>query len=137
MSASLPVHGGLLEPVNLTVPEAEKASFLAHAQSLAKVQVSDADLSTIYRLGDGGLSPLTGFMDSATYNRVLDDSVLMHNGKPYAWTIPLSLPVPDDIAKSLKVGQEIALTNSANEIVATMTVSDIFPWDKMHYLKSV
>jgi hypothetical protein len=32
MSASLPVHGGLSQPVNLIVPEAEKAAFLAHAQ---------------------------------------------------------------------------------------------------------
>ena len=137
MSASLPVHGGLSELVNLMIPESEKATFLARAQSLTKVPVSDADLSTIYRLGDGALSPLTGFMDSATFNKVLDESVLMSNGKPYAWTIPLSLPVTEEEAKGLKVGQEVALTNSANEVVATMTVSDIFPWDKMHYLKSV
>jgi sulfate adenylyltransferase len=137
MSASLPVHGGLSQPVNLIVPEAEKAAFLAHAQSLTKVPVSDADLSTVYRLGDGALSPLTGFMDSATYNRVLDESVLMHNGKPYAWTIPLSLPVPEATAKGLKVGQEVALANSSGDVVATLTVSDIFPWDKLHYLKSV
>ncbi len=51
--------------------------------------MSDADLSTVYRFGDGGLSPLTGPMDSAAYNRVLDESVIEHNGRKYAWTIPL------------------------------------------------
>ena len=65
------------------------ASFVAHAKTLSQVPVSDADLSTVYRLGDGGLSPLTGPMDSKTYHRVLEESVIEHQGKLYAWTIPL------------------------------------------------
>ena len=72
----VPPHGGLTEPVCRTVPADEIDDFLARAKTLAKVPVSDADLSTVYRLGDGGLSPLTGPMDSATYNRVLDESVI-------------------------------------------------------------
>ena len=104
---------------------------------MTKVPVSDADLSTVYRWGDGGLTPLSGPMDSATFNRVLDEAVLEYEGKKYAWTIPLSLPVTEELAKTLKVGQEVALTNSADEIVATLEISDVFPWDKPRYLKSV
>ena len=74
-----------------------------------KVPVSDADLSTVYRFGDGGLSPLIGPMDSATYNRVLDESVIEHDGKLYAWTIPLALPVTEALAKQLRPGQQVAL----------------------------
>ena len=44
------------------------------AAGLKKLVVSDADLSTLYRIGDGGLSPLTGSMDRPTWDRVLDDS---------------------------------------------------------------
>ena len=40
--------------------------------------VSDADLSTVYRFGDGVLSPLAGPMDSAAYDRVLEESVIEH-----------------------------------------------------------
>jgi sulfate adenylyltransferase len=127
----------LTDPVCRTVPSEKIADFLAEAKTLTKVPVSDADLSTVYRFGDGGLSPLTGPMDSATYNRVLDESVIEHNGKLYAWTIPLSLPVTETLAKQLKAGQKVALANSDGEIVAVLTVSDIFPWDKMRYLKSV
>ena len=76
MYVPVPPHGGLTEPVCRTVPAEEIKDFLARAATLAKVPVSDADLSTVYRLGDGGLSPLTGPMDSATYHRVLDESVL-------------------------------------------------------------
>jgi len=137
MPALVPVHGGLSEPVTRTVPADQIASFLAHAKTLTTVPVSDADLSTVYRLGDGGLSPLTGPMDSKTYNRVLDESVIEHNGKLYAWTIPLALPVTAELAARLKPGQEVALVNSSGQIVAVLELSDVFPWDKARYLKSV
>ena len=83
-------HGGLSEPVCCTVGADELDAFKSTAAGLAKVPVSDADLSTIYRFGDGALSPLSGPMDRATYNRVLDESVIEHQGKLYAWTIPIS-----------------------------------------------
>jgi sulfate adenylyltransferase len=130
-------HGGLTEPVNRTVPVSEVDSVKAQAASLLKIPVSDADLSTVYRFGDGGLSPLTGPMDEATYNRVLDESVIESNGKKYAWTIPLSLPVTESLAGQIKPGQDVALVNSANEIVAVLSVSSVFAWNKMKYLKSV
>src|SRR6476646_906711 len=130
-------HGGLTEPLNLTVPADEAAAFKAEAAKLPKVPVSDADLSAVYRWGDGVLGPMTGPMDSATYNRVLDESVIEHNGKLYAWTIPISLPVTKELAASLKKGQKVALTNSSGDIVATLDISDIFEWDKPRYIKSV
>ena len=75
MADLIPPHGGLKEPVNCTVACRRDRRFQAEAASLTKVPVSDADLSTVYRFGDGALSPLTGPMDSAAYNRVLDESV--------------------------------------------------------------
>ena len=74
---------------------------------LPQVPVSDADLSTVYRLGDGGLSPLVGPMDSATYDRVLDEAVIEHKGRLYAWTIPLALPVTEALAQQLRPGQQV------------------------------
>jgi sulfate adenylyltransferase len=137
MPALVPVHGGLTEPICRTVPADQIASFVARAKTLTQVPVSDADLSTVYRLGDGGLSPLTGPMDKKTYDRVLEESVIEHQGKLYAWTIPLALPVTAELAARLKPGQEAALINSAGEIVASLELSDVFPWDKERYLKSV
>ena len=75
MSDLVAPHGGLSEPLDLTVPAAERAAFEAEAAKLPKVPVSDADLSTVYRFGDGALSPLTGPMDRATYNRVMSRAV--------------------------------------------------------------
>jgi sulfate adenylyltransferase len=137
MTSLVPPHGGLTEPLCWTVPADAIRDFLIHAQSLTQVPVSDADLSTVYRLGDGALSPLNGPMDSATYNRVLDESVIEHEGKLYAWTIPLAFPITEELAKKLHVGEAVALVNTAGEIVAELELTDIYPWDKQKYLKSV
>ena len=135
--ALIPPHGGLTEPVCCTIPQDQIADAKSKAAGLKKVPVSDADLSTVYRFADGGLSPLTGPMSSAVFNRVLDESVIENNGKLYAWTIPLSLPVTAELASELKSGEDVAIVNTTGEIVAMLTISDVFEWDKMRYLKSI
>ncbi|HWG47830.1 MAG TPA: hypothetical protein VN688_34015 [Gemmataceae bacterium] len=137
MSDLLPPHGGLKEPVNCNVPTEEVADFRSRTASLPRVSVSEADLSTLYRLGDGGLSPLTGPMDGETFRRVLDEEVIVRDGKKYAWTIPLSFPVDEGQAKTLKAGQTVALVNPQNEVVGSLNITDVFPWDKAHYVRSV
>jgi sulfate adenylyltransferase len=137
MTSLVPPHGGLTEPVCRTVAIDEIDDFIDHAKSLIRVPVSDADLSTVYRLGDGALSPLIGPMDSATYNRVLAESVIEHKGKRYAWTIPLALPVTAEVAGRLSRRQEAALVSASNGIVAVLTITDVYPWDKKKYLESV
>ncbi|QDT21689.1 sulfate adenylyltransferase [Gimesia chilikensis] len=130
-------HGGLTEPVCCTVPAGEIDSFKAEAASLPQVPVSAADLSTVYRLGDGTLSPLTGPMNGDVYNRVLDEACIEVNGKKYAWTIPLALPVTSELAGTLSSGQKVALTCPAGEIVAILEIGDVFEWDKPKYIQSV
>src|SRR5580693_5443266 len=137
MADLIPPHGGLTEPISRTVPANEVEAFKAEAAKLPKVPVSQADLSTVYRIADGTLSPITGPMNRKTFERVLDESVIEHNGKLYAWTIPISLPVTAELAKTLKPGQKVAITNSAGAIVATLEISDVFEWDKPKYIKSV
>jgi ATP sulfurylase len=102
MSDLIPPHGGLKEPVNRNVHAEEAADFQARTAALPRLLISEADLSTLYRFGDGGLSPLTGPMDRETFDRVLDEEVIVQGGKKYAWTIPLSFPVDEEQAKTLK-----------------------------------
>src|SRR5262249_24142684 len=104
-------HGGLSEPVDCSIPDVEVAQFKKWAASLKGVPVSDADLSSLYRLGDGGLSPLSGPMDRETFDRVLDDEVIVRKGKPYAWTIPISFPADRALAGSLKAGETVRLVS--------------------------
>ncbi len=137
MAALIPAHGGLSEPVCCTVPEGEIADFKAAAEAMPKFPVSAADLSSVYRFGDGILSPLTGPMDQATYQKVLDESVIEVNGTKYAWTIPIAFPANAEQAGSMKAGDTVAITNPGGEVVATLAISDVYPWDKGAYVKAV
>src|SRR5579885_1635427 len=118
MTDLIPPHGGLAEPVDRTVPAPERAAFLAEAATLPRVPVSDADLSS-------------------AYHRVLDEAVIEHGGRRWAWTIPIAFPVTRALAERLGPGERVALTNSAGEIVATLDLTDVYPWDKRKYLRSV
>jgi sulfate adenylyltransferase len=133
----IPPHGGVSEPVDRSVPADQANDFRRRAAELKRVPISDADLSSLYRMGDGGLSPLTGPMDRTTFERVLDGEVIVHGGKAYAWTIPISFPVDRQQAGQLKVGETVALVNSQDQVVGTLEIRDLFPYDKARYIKSV
>jgi sulfate adenylyltransferase len=137
MSDLIAPHGGLAEPVSCTVPPEREAAFRAAATKLRQVPVSDADLSTVYRFGDGALSPLTGPMGEAEYHQVLDHAYVERGGKRYAWTIPLAFPVTGTLAGQIAKGEKVALVSSRGDVVATVEVSDVFAWDKAKYLRSV
>jgi sulfate adenylyltransferase len=137
MADLIPPHGGLREPVDRMVSAEQVAEVRKQTAAYKRVPISDADLSSLYRMGDGGLSPLTGPMDQATFRRVLEDEVLIKDGKAYAWTIPLAFPVDRGQAASLKAGETVALINSGDEIVGTLQIRDIYPFDKAQYIKSV
>ncbi|MCC7422512.1 MAG: sulfate adenylyltransferase [Planctomycetaceae bacterium] len=137
MAQLIPPHGGLSEPVCCTVNQADIEAFKAEAAGLTKVPVSSADISAVYRFGDGTLSPLTGPMDSKTYHRVLEESVIEHNGKLYAWTIPIAFPLTAELAKTIKPGQKVALCGPDNEPAAILDVTDVYAWPKLKYLQSV
>ena len=62
MADLIPPHGGVSEPVNRTVANLPMPTS-------TPIPVTDADLSTLYRLADGGLSPLTGPMTKASTRR--------------------------------------------------------------------
>jgi sulfate adenylyltransferase len=126
----IPPHGGVPAPVNRSVPE------LA-GTNVTPILVADADLSTLYRIADGGLSPLTGPMTREEYERVLDEEVIVRGGKKYAWTIPLALPVSEELAKKLATGSTYPLVSDRGDVVGTLTVRDVFPWDKKRYNASV
>src|SRR5437016_109673 len=122
----IPPHGGLTEPIDRTVAAVDAAG-------LPRIPVSNADLSSLYRIGDGGVSPLTGPMVREEWDRVLDEEVVVRGGKKYAWTIPIALPVSAELAATLKPGQSAALVNETGDIVGTIAVADVYPWDKAKY----
>ena len=58
MSDLILYHGGLTAPVTCLIPAEAEKDARAKAGTLLQVPVSDADLSTVHRWGDGALPPL-------------------------------------------------------------------------------
>lgn len=130
-------HGGAAELVDRTLDAEGRRELLARADGLAKYRISDADLATLYRLGDGTLTPIEGPMDSAAYHRVLDEGVIESNGARYAWTIPVLFPAEDEEAASYKEGDEIVIMSEAGDVVGSLQLEEIHPWDKPRYIEAV
>jgi len=131
------VHGGLREPVNRTVPAEQAEEFSRRGAGYPAVPIDDADLSSLYRFGDGALSPLTGPMTREVWERCLEESVIECQGRRYAWTIPISFPVSKADATGLKLDQKVRLVNAGGDLVGVLHVTDIFPYDKSKYLNAV
>jgi len=125
-----PVHGGLSAPVNRIV--AEDAAWA----SLPKVEVNATDRTTLYRIADGTLSPLEGPMVEADYNSVLERCAIDRDGKSWAWTIPVMLPVSADEAAQCQAGAKLALSFEG-EVFGVLEVESCFDWDKAAFIKAV
>ena len=133
----VPVHGGLAEPVHRVLRLKERPRFLAQAERLPSLGVTRADLSIVYRLGDGALSPLEGPMDAATWHRVLDEASIVSGGRRHAWTIPISLPATDEEARALSHGGAAAVRDEGGQPVALLEEVEVFEWDKTKHVKAV
>lgn len=131
MAVVVPVHGGG-ELVNRIVNE------LPDAETLPKVVVNDVDLTSLYRIADGTLSPLTGPMTKGDYDSVLDSKCIERNGKKWAWTIPICLPVTAEEARAAPEGAKVALyAESSASVFGVLDVASSFDWDKAAFIKSV
>ena len=133
----VPVHGGLEAPVDRTVPLTERAALLAEAERLPSAVISKADVSALYRIADGALSPLTGPMRKAAYDLALDEKVIESRGKRYAWTIPISFPLTDAEADGIAAGGSVAIRSEEGDVVAIVDDAEVFDWDKARYVEKV
>ena len=75
-------------------------------------------------LAVGAFSPLDHFMGRRDYQSVLD-SMRLANG--HLFPIPVTLPV--DPGPDIRLGQEIALRDAKNNVLALMVNDEIYPWD--------
>jgi sulfate adenylyltransferase len=120
---SIAPHGGQL--VNRVLRGSLREAALERAQSFPKVQLTRMAVSDLEMIAVGVFSPLTGFMTKDEYDSVIDD-MRLPNGLP--WSIPVTLPVDDHAAASLKEGQEIALMDGEH-LMGIMTIAEKYPAD--------
>ncbi len=117
-----PYGGGL---VDLMVNADALDDMMAYAQRLPSLQISERSVCDLELLAVGAFSPLNRFMGMEDRKRVLGE---MRLGDGCIFPIPVTLPVERDPA--LQLDQDIALRNAKNELLAVMTVEEIYQWDR-------
>ncbi len=130
----IPVHGGLAAPVQRTVAASELTP--ARTAKLPRIEVNETDRTTLYRIADGTLSPLTGPMNEADYRSVLSRAAIERGGKRYAWTIPIVLPVTDAEAATAKAGTEFALVHDG-QAFGVLKSEGAYAWNKDEFVRTV
>jgi sulfate adenylyltransferase len=118
----IPPYGDRL--VNLVVPDQLLHEWKRHALGLTSIQISDRSVCDLELLATGAFSPLDRFMGAADYRRVLDEMRLS-----YRHIFPITITLPVEPRPEIQLGREIALRNSKNEILAVMTIEEIYEWD--------
>jgi sulfate adenylyltransferase len=122
---SIQPHGGQL--INRIATPAQCQEFLEKATALPRVQLSDRAVSDLEMIAIGGFSPLTGFMEQADYDHVVTNMRLA-NGLP--WSVPITLPVAEEIAASLEEGSWIRLDDPQGRFVGVLQLTQKYTYDK-------
>jgi len=124
-------HGGTL--VNRAMRGSLREAAREIAKSLPCVPLSRMNLADLEMIAVGAYSPLTGFMRRDDYERVVAE---MRLASGLVWSVPVTLAVSEEQAKSLKCGNEVALCEG-NRPLAIMTIDEIYPYNKHHEAREV
>jgi sulfate adenylyltransferase len=120
-------HGGQL--INRIATPAERQEFLAQADRLPKVKLDERATSDLIAIAIGGFSPLNGFLEQADYEKVVEDMHLV-NGLP--WSIPVTLPVSEEVAEPLKEGSWVRLDDSEGKFIGVLELTQKYRYNKAH-----
>jgi sulfate adenylyltransferase len=123
-------YGG--ELVDLILPREQAAELKSCAAALPSIRLSARNVCDLEMLATGAFSPLDRFMNRADYFSVLDE---MRLSAGHVFPIPVTFQVnPSD---EIIEGAEVALRDSKNNILAVMTVEEVYEWDRGEYMQKV
>jgi sulfate adenylyltransferase len=120
-------HGG--ELINRTVTGDEAAALREEAEGLPRIHMSEKQTADLDMIASGALSPLTGFMVQADYDRVVED---MHLESGLPWALPVTLSVPERPS-----GDRLALEGHEGDLLAVIDVADVFEADRKNEAEKV
>jgi sulfate adenylyltransferase len=123
-------HGGTL--IDRIVPEAKAADLRARAEKLPRLTLDAREIADLELIATGAASPLTGFLGSADYTRVLAEMRLA-NGT--VWPLPFTLAVDADTRATL--GREAALYDEAGRLWGVIDISEQYERDPVAEAQAV
>lgn len=118
-------HGGRLISRELTGQQKDEAA--RNAERLPSIIVDPWVISDMELIGIGGFSPLTGFMGQADYENVIANTRLADGT---IWSIPITLPVTEQQALNVNVGEQIALKGKDDIIYGILELEEKYGYDK-------
>ncbi|MGH9941196.1 MAG: bifunctional sulfate adenylyltransferase/adenylylsulfate kinase [Pyrinomonadaceae bacterium] len=119
----VPPCGGAL--VDLMVAPEESGDLRAYANRLPSVQLSERAVCDLELLATGAFSPLDRFVGQDDYQSILHTMRLARGG--HIFPVPITLPVGADAP--VRLDADVALRNAKNELLAVLTVEEIYEWD--------
>ncbi|MGA8186265.1 MAG: sulfate adenylyltransferase [Terriglobia bacterium] len=129
MSRLVPPHGNPeLKPLLLTQDERKEEA--RRATGLKKVPLTSRETGDLIMMGIGAFTPLDGFMGKDDWKACCERFALPSR-KDLFWPIPITLSATEELAKSISIGEEVALWDTeTNELMGTMKVTEKYGIDK-------
>ncbi|MBD2844690.1 sulfate adenylyltransferase [Paenibacillus sp. IB182496] len=124
MTQILP-HGGTL--VNRLAEGVEREKLLAEAAGLATITINAWTISDLDLIAVGAFSPLTGFMNEADYQAVVQT---MRLADGTVWSIPITLAVDEAKAAELTGVGRAALVGEDGVVYGLIDVQDVYKVDQ-------
>ena len=119
-------HGKVL--INRWVKgKAKQDRLVRDARQLQQVCLDAEKVRDLQNIADGAYSPLKGFMRRHDFLKVVNDMTL-EDGT--VWTVPITLPVSETVAESLREGSTIALADTEGTLLALMELDEIYDYEK-------
>ncbi len=136
MSKLVPPHGGPeLKPLLLDKETSREES--KRAEKLKKVPITSRETGDLIMMGIGAFTPLDGFMGKEDWQGCCERFALPTR-KNLFWPVPITLSTSEELAKSLSIGEEVALWDTeTNELVGTMKVTEKYSIDTIFECKQV
>jgi len=112
----------LIPPYTSPLVDLLEEGLAQYAATLPSIQISPRSQCDLELLATGAFTPLDRFMSQRDYERVVSEMRLA-NG--VLFPIPITLPVDEPP----QLNHDVALRSQKNEILAVMTVEEIYGWD--------
>ncbi len=129
MATQVVPHGGVL--IDRILPDDQAAALRSRASRLPRITLDAREVADVELIAIGAASPLTGFLGSADYRRVLSE---MRLADGTVWPLPYTLAAEDPV---FKAGDEVALHDESGRLWGSIDVSEIFERDPLAEAQAV
>jgi len=131
-SSLISPHGGTL--VNLVVNQVRVEELKRLSRDWPSWDLTPRQLCDLELLTNGGFSPLRGFLCQKDYQGVCEK---MRLADGTLWSIPVTLDVSEQVAKSLDTASMLALRDPEGVMLAVLNVEDVWQPDRMQEAEQV